>query len=90
MITRIKNGLRGLYKIMKEKIKKLNLIGEDCPLTFVKTKLKLETMKKGTILRIKGDSIRTFNSLPNQLKIYNYQILKIKQHKKFWELEIMV
>lgn len=75
---------------MREKIKKLNLMGQDCPLTFVKSKAKLETMKRGDILLIKGNSSRTLNSLPDQLKIYKHKIMKITKHEKYWELEIMV
>ena len=73
----------------KEEItKKLDIRGKMCPMTFVYTKLALETMKKGELLEVILDFPTALKNIPESCKRQNLadvlSIKEIKSDKKAW------
>lgn len=54
----------------------LDITGDICPLTFVKTKLKLEQMASGQVLIIRLNSGEPLLNVPRSLQEQGYTILK--------------
>jgi len=61
------------FKIDKE----LNIKGEVCPYTFVKTKLALETLSAGEILKIIVDHLPATENVPRSLKGEGNEVLDV-------------
>jgi len=61
---------------------KLDLRGEVCPFTFVKTKLKLETMNPGEELEVILDYEPATRNVPRSLKNEGHEVLDLKQIKE--------
>ncbi len=60
----------------KNKEKKfLNLLDDKCPITFVKTKIALEKLKRGELLTIHLSDIEALEGLPASLDELGYKIL---------------
>lgn len=57
--------------------RELDLKGEICPYTFVKSKLVLETMASGEVLRIVGDHGPATDSMPLSLEIEGHEVLSV-------------
>ncbi len=67
--------------------KELDITGEICPFTFVKSKLVLETMEKGQVLRVIVDYEPSAVSVPKSMRDEGQEVLatnKIDDHK--WEI----
>jgi len=67
---------------MSEEIRidqELNLKGEVCPYTFVKTKLALEMMEPGQVLRVIVDHLPAVENVPRSVKNEGHEILKVGQ-----------
>ena len=63
---------------MKKKlVNELNLKGEVCPMTFVKTKLAIESLNKGEKLKVIFNSSEAKINVPKSLKELNYKVIKI-------------
>jgi len=62
------------YKINQE----LNIKGEVCPYTFVKTKLALEMMESGGILKIIVDHQPATENVPRSLKGEGHEVLEVR------------
>ncbi len=64
---------------MKQKLvlSELNLKGEVCPMTFVKTKLAIESLNKGEKLKVIFNSSEAKINVPKSLKELNYKVIKI-------------
>ena len=54
----------------------LDLRGVLCPINFVKTKLKLETMESGSILEVLLDTGSPMENVPRSVKEEGHKILK--------------
>ncbi len=68
---------------------KLDLRGEVCPFTFVKTKLKLETMDPGEELEVILDYEPATRNVPRSLKNEGHEVLDLKQIKENeWILKV--
>ncbi|NOY53798.1 MAG: sulfurtransferase TusA family protein [Deltaproteobacteria bacterium] len=61
------------YKIDRE----LDIKGEVCPYTFVKTKLALETLSAGEILRIIVDHQPATENVPRSLRGEGHEVLEV-------------
>ena len=57
----------------------LDLKGEVCPYTFVKTKLALEKMEPGQVLRVLIDYPSSVDNVPRSAKSEGHQVLAIDQ-----------
>lgn len=74
---------------MTEKIKKLDLRGEICPYTFVKSKLALEKTKSGNVLEIIFDYEPATKNVPRSFDYEGHKILKVKKTKeKEWVVRV--
>lgn len=59
----------------------LNLRGTPCPINFVRTKLKLETMAPGEILEVWLDAGEPIEQVPDSLRMEGYVIESIAESK---------
>jgi TusA-related sulfurtransferase len=57
--------------------RELNLAGEVCPYTFVKSKLALEQMQSGQILRVSVDNSESAANVPRSLELEGHKIVKL-------------
>ncbi|PIR65473.1 MAG: preprotein translocase subunit TatB [Candidatus Omnitrophica bacterium CG10_big_fil_rev_8_21_14_0_10_43_8] len=66
----------------------MNLKGVPCPLNFVKTKLKLETMGTGEVLEVELDDGEPITNVTASVKEEGHQILKVEKADEYWKLLI--
>lgn len=64
-----------LMKIDRE----INLKGEVCPYTFVKSLLTLEEMEVGQVLRVIVDYLPSVENVPRSLKYEGHEIIEVTQ-----------
>jgi len=65
----------------------LDLKGVPCPLNYVRTKLKLETMQTGDILEVILDDGQPTKNVPLSLKQDGHEILiQEKINERFWRI----
>ncbi|MFQ5881581.1 MAG: sulfurtransferase TusA family protein [Candidatus Methylomirabilales bacterium] len=57
----------------------LNLRGEVCPYTFVKSKLALEQLEAGEVLRVIVDNPRSAEDVPRSLANEGNEVLEVAQ-----------
>tara|TARA_B100001029_G_scaffold90176_1_gene74012 strand:- start:253 stop:486 length:234 start_codon:yes stop_codon:yes gene_type:complete len=63
---------------MKQKlVNELNLKGEICPMTFVKTKLAIERLNSGERIKVIFNSSEAKINVPKSLKELNYKVIAI-------------
>ncbi len=71
-------------------IVELDLRGEVCPYTFVKTKLKLEELESGEELNVILDHAPAVENVPRSLKNEGHKILEIEQNgDHLWKVRIL-
>ncbi len=69
--------------------RELNIIGEVCPFTFVKSKLVLEQMELGQVLRVVLDYPPSVESVPKSMREEGQEVLAInKLDNNTWEILI--
>jgi tRNA 2-thiouridine synthesizing protein A len=56
-----------------------NLRGEVCPYTFVKTKLALEMMHPGEVLKVTVDHLSAVENVPRSVTSERHQVLEVRQ-----------
>ncbi len=67
--------------------RELDIRGEVCPYTFVKTKLVLETMQSGQILRVITDHEPATENVPRSCQAEGNEVLHVGQLKeREWEI----
>jgi len=57
----------------------IDLVGEVCPMNFVRAKLKLEAMSSGSVLEILLDSGEGIKNVPNSLKDEGHKVLTMEK-----------
>jgi tRNA 2-thiouridine synthesizing protein A len=57
----------------------LDLRGEVCPFTFVRTRLRLEELPPGTLLRVRLDHRPAATSVPRAATALGYQVLSVEE-----------
>ena len=63
---------------MKQKlVNEINLKGEVCPMTFVKTKLAIERLNSGERIKVIFNSSEAKINVPKSLKELNYKVITI-------------
>jgi tRNA 2-thiouridine synthesizing protein A len=65
----------------KKIIEEISLLGEVCPMTFVKTRLALEKINTGERIKVLYDSNDAKTNIPKSLEELNYKIIKISKLK---------
>ena len=67
--------------------KELDIRGEVCPFTFVKSKLLLEQMEKGQVLRVIIDYPPSAESVPKSMREEGQEVLAVnKIGEREWEI----
>ncbi|MDM7272891.1 sulfurtransferase TusA family protein [Sulfurihydrogenibium azorense] len=67
--------------------RELDLKGEVCPFTFVKSKLIMEQMEKGQILRVILDYEPSVENVPKSMEMEGQKVLAVnKIGDKLWEV----
>jgi TusA-related sulfurtransferase len=69
--------------------KELNLRGEVCPYTFVKSKLALEMMQPGQVLRVIVDNDESAANVPRSMQNEGHSVLGVsKLNQKDWQIVV--
>ena len=69
--------------------KKLDITGEDCPYTLVKSKLGIETIEVGQIMEILLDYPEASDSIPKAMLNYGHSVLKVEKiNDKEWIVQV--
>jgi len=69
--------------------RELDLKGEVCPFTFVKSKLILEQMEPGQILRILLDYKPSVENVPKSMREEGQEVLEVNQiGENLWEVVV--
>jgi TusA-related sulfurtransferase len=67
--------------------REINIKGEVCPYTFVKTKLAMEAMEPGQVLRIIVDHLPATSNVPRSLKSEGNEVLDVSPiNKDDWQI----
>jgi TusA-related sulfurtransferase len=65
----------------------LNLRGEVCPYTFVKSKLALEKMEGDQVLKITVDNSESASNVPRSLELEGHRVLGVdREEKSVWNI----
>ena len=71
-------------------IKKLDICGKVCPMTFIYTKLSLEEMETNEILEVLLDFPDAIENVPNSCKRQDLaeliEVIEVDTNKKTWKL----
>ncbi len=70
--------------------RKLDLSGEVCPFTFVKTKLELETMVIDEVLCVVVDNSESASNVPRSLDLEGQEVLTVQKTGQASKWEITV
>lgn len=57
----------------------LDITGEVCPITFVKTILKLEELQPGEVLEVILTSDESWENVPRSAKLEGHKVLKVER-----------
>ncbi len=69
--------------------KELNLRGEVCPYTFVKSKLALEVMQPGQVLRVIVDNDESASNVPRSMQNEGHNVLGVERlNAKDWQIVV--
>jgi TusA-related sulfurtransferase len=69
--------------------KELSLQGEVCPYTFVKSKLALEIMQPGQVLRVIVDNDESAANVPRSMQNEGHNVLGVtKLNNKDWQIVV--
>jgi len=66
----------------------LDLRGVMCPINFVKTKLKLESLEDGEVLEVILDSGEPIQNVPKSIKEEGHKILEVKKEEGYFRLKV--
>jgi TusA-related sulfurtransferase len=73
---------------MTEPDAQLDLRGIPCPLSFVRTKLKLQQMQQGALLEVWLDAGEPIEQVPDSLTISGYKIEALEDKETFFVLRV--
>lgn len=59
--------------------REINLKGEVCPYTFVRSKLAIEEMESGQVLRVILDHLPAVSNVPKSLSLEGNEVIRIKK-----------
>jgi tRNA 2-thiouridine synthesizing protein A len=69
--------------------RELNLQGEVCPYTFVKSKLALEVMQPGQVLRVVVDNDESAANVPRSMQNEGHNVMGVtKLNDKDWQIVV--
>ncbi len=67
---------------------RIDITKEICPMTYVKTKLKLETLRSGDVLEVTLRDGEPLINLPRSVKEEGHKILDVRQRGDFFTILI--
>lgn len=67
---------------------RINITNDICPMTFVKTKLKLETMSSGEVLEVTLREGEPLKNVPKSVNEEGHNILQLMKCDQFYRLII--
>ncbi len=77
---------------MAEKVtidSELDLKGEVCPYTFVKSKLALEELDPGQVLRVLVDNSESASNVPKSLSLEGHEVLSLDRPERgIWAITV--
>lgn len=85
-------SLNEIENLKGNSVKKLDIRGKMCPMTFVYTKLALEEMNKGEIIEVILDFPPALDNVPDSCRRQNLaEVMEIKQidkKERTWQLSL--
>ena len=66
----------------------LDLSGETCPFTFVRTKLRLEELPVGARLRVRVDSPASARNVPRSVTEWGQRVVSVDDLDGAWEIVV--
>jgi tRNA 2-thiouridine synthesizing protein A len=85
-------SLNEIENLKGNSVKKLDIRGKMCPMTFVYTKLALEEMNKGEIIEVLLDFPPALDNVPDSCRRQNLaEVMEIKQidkKERTWQLSL--
>ncbi len=66
----------------------LDLSGEVCPYTFVRTKLALEKLPAGAVLEVTLDNAESASNVPRSAEQEGHEVLSLEKADKAWKLTL--
>lgn len=67
---------------------RLDLRGTPCPINFVRTKLRLQSMQPGALLEVWLDPGEPIEQVPDSLTMEGYEIEQIEDCSEFFQLMV--
>ncbi len=69
-------------------MRRLDLRGEVCPYTLVKTLLSLEELDPGTELAVVLDYAPAVDNVPRSLRLYGHEVLEVVREEAAWVVRV--
>ncbi len=66
----------------------IDITGEVCPMTSIKTKLQLKKMEPGSVLEVRVSEGEPLENLPRTLEREGHKVLKITKEGLFYKVRI--
>ncbi len=67
---------------------RIDITKEICPMTFVKTKLKLESMRSGQVLEVTLKGGEALKNVPKSVREEGHKILDIRKENDYYKILI--
>lgn len=69
--------------------REINLKGEVCPYTFVKSKLAIEELESGQVLKVIVDHLPAVENVPRSMEAEDHHVLRVEKiNETDWEIVI--
>ena len=66
--------------------KQLDLAGEVCPFTFVRSKLALEQLASGEVLKVLVDNSESASNVPRSLELEGHDVIAVEKAPSGWHI----
>lgn len=73
---------------LSEYDREINLSGDVCPYTFVKSKLELETMDEGQVLALIVDNGESAANVPRSMELEGHEVLAVNEISGGWKIVV--
>ena len=68
--------------------RRLDLSGDVCPYTFVKSKLALEEMDPGQVLGVVVDNQESASNVPRSMELEGHEVLAVEKAPGGWQIVV--
>ncbi len=73
---------------MSKEIEKLDTSGQACPMPTVLTKRKIESLKTGQVLEVKGDCAPSLENIEKWARNHGHEVLETAKSGDFFSIKI--